>query len=321
MADTRLTSDIELDGLSMDGAFAILGNETRLNIIRVLWEASALRKYDEIDDSDLTISFSELRHAVGIRDNGQFNYHLSKLVPHFVRHTDEGYRLSSPGKKIARTIIATSSEQPDVSNELQTACPLCGASITVAYEDQWLRFTCTDCNGIFGDAAPDGTIYYAAFPAAGLTDWTLDKALTVGLYRCMIDLVYMMRGICRECASPIMSSISICKNHDVDGRQSCDVCGTAFMAWAELRCGTCQFAKRLPVELCVMGLTPVIGILYKGGFDVLSPSFQELTEVIQTQFQTSVTRDPLRVRITIKDETDELTITFDDEMTLVDITR
>jgi len=46
MAETRLTPEIELDGLSPDEAFAVLGDETRLKIIRVLWRAGAFHEYD-----------------------------------------------------------------------------------------------------------------------------------------------------------------------------------------------------------------------------------------------------------------------------------
>ena len=37
-------------------------------------------------------TFSELREAVGMRDSGQFNYHLDKLLGTFVRVTEEGLR-------------------------------------------------------------------------------------------------------------------------------------------------------------------------------------------------------------------------------------
>mgnify|MGYP006896978699 CR=1 FL=1 len=53
-------------------------------------------------------SFSELRRQTGVDDNGKFSYHISKLIPHFVRQTDDGYRLSGAGKRIARTVIAVS---------------------------------------------------------------------------------------------------------------------------------------------------------------------------------------------------------------------
>ncbi|PSQ19482.1 transcriptional regulator, partial [Halobacteriales archaeon QS_8_69_26] len=50
MSRTRFTPDIDLDGLSPDEAFAVLGNEIRLDIIRVLWHADATHKYDDVSD-------------------------------------------------------------------------------------------------------------------------------------------------------------------------------------------------------------------------------------------------------------------------------
>jgi hypothetical protein len=54
-------------------AFRLLSDETRVGILRGLWEAS--------NDA---VSFSELRERVGTPDSGQFNYHLGKLREHFV---------------------------------------------------------------------------------------------------------------------------------------------------------------------------------------------------------------------------------------------
>lgn len=323
MSNTRLTPEIELDGLSPDEAFAALGNETRLEIIRVLWQVGAIQEYDDVDETtDTTISFSDLRRRVDIRDNGQFNYHLSKLVPHFVRQTDDGYRLSGAGKKIARTVIAVSGESaPDLTTSPATKCPICGSAITATYEDQWLRFTCTECDGLFGDAAPEGAILHSSFPAAGLTDRSSDEALSTGLYRCMLDLTYLTQGVCRECASSISASISICDDHSVTGTQSCDTCGTPFAIWVEYRCDTCRFAKCLPVEICVMGLTPVIGFLYNQDVDVLAPSLNEIVDVLQTQVETTVSEDPLRVTVTIRDDDNALTVTLDEEMTVLDVTH
>ena len=322
MADTRLTPELELDGLSPDEAFAVLGNETRLNIIHMLWKAGALHDYDDIDDTDTTISYSELRDAAKIEDNGQFNYHLSKLIPHFVQQTDDGYRLSGAAKKITRTVVAISGNRnPDVSNELQIDCPVCGGSIMAAYEDLWLRFTCTECDGLFGDAAPDGAILNTMFPAAGVTDRSPNEALTTGVYRCMIDMTYLMQGICRECTNPITSSISICEDHDVDEAATCGECKTPFAVWIDHRCDTCRFAKRLPIELCVMGLSPVIGFLYDHNVDVLSPSLHEIVEMIRTRIRTTVNRKPLRISVTLRGDTDELAVTFDDDMALIEVSQ
>ncbi|WP_254861958.1 winged helix-turn-helix domain-containing protein [Halovivax gelatinilyticus] len=321
MGGTELSPEFELERLSPDEAFAILGNDTRLDILRSLWEAGAHHEYDDIEATATTISFSELQQAVGIRDNGQFNYHLSQLIPSFVRHTDEGYRLSGAGKEVFRTLIAISGEQnSSVPDDLESPCPVCGGTLTAVYEDQWLRVMCTDCDGNFGDATPDGTVFNTPFPAAGLTDRTPDEAFLTGNYRCMLDMTYLMRKICRECASPLTSSVSICEDHDATRDRSCTICVTDFPVWGDLRCDTCRYAKRLPVELCAMGLTPVITFLHEQDIDVLSSSFRELGEVIAVQFQTAVTSDPLRVTVTINNEPDELTVTFDDKLSVVEST-
>ncbi len=318
MAETRLTPAIDLDGISPDEAFTILGNEIRLDIIRVLWHADAAREYDDVSDAAETISFSELRRRVDVDDNGKFNYHLSQLAPHFVRQTDDGYRLSGAGKQIARTVIAVSgAEALDFSADLEQDCPLCDAPMTATYEDQWLRINCTECDGMFGDKAPQDSVFFSNYPAAALTDRTPDEALATGFYRCMLDIAYMMRDVCRECAGSISASVSVCETHQVREGEPCPHCGTRFPVWAEQRCDTCGFAKNLPVEPFVMSLTPVIGFLDDQGIDVLAPSFDEVIDLLQTRFETAVTEDPFRVLVTIEGEATTLTVSLDDDMDVV----
>ncbi|ERH10693.1 MAG: hypothetical protein J07HX64_02471 [halophilic archaeon J07HX64] len=110
MGGTRLTPEISLDGMSPEDAFAVLGDETRLDIVRILWRAGAFDRYDDLYGNPTTMSFSEVRRRADITDNGRFDYHLSKLTPQFVRQTEGGYRLSSAGKKIARAVVAIAEE-------------------------------------------------------------------------------------------------------------------------------------------------------------------------------------------------------------------
>jgi hypothetical protein len=316
----RQTTTVDEGGMTPEEAFTILGDETRLNILRALWTAGALHEYDDIDDSASTLSFSELRRRVGVDDNGRFNYHLSKLVPHFVRKTDDGYRLSGGGKRLARTVVAVAGEHDvGVLGEVETTCPVCRAPITATYEDQWLRFSCTECDGLFGDAAPRGTLLNAPFPSPGLADRTPDEMLGAELYRCTSDLTDMMQGVCPECASPVRGTLSVCDEHDATPDRPCRACGTPFVAWGDLRCGTCRFAKRLPVELCVMALAPVVGFMYANGTNVLAPSLDELFETIQTQVTTTVTENPHGVTVTIDTGDDTLRVSLDEHLTAVDV--
>ena len=321
MSEGQQPPKTEPSGTSPEETFAILGDETRLNIIRVLWQTGALHEYDDIDESASTISFSELRRHVNIGDNGRFNYRLSKLVPQFVRKTDGGYRLSGAGKRLARTVATVAGEHDvEITGEVETDCPVCGAAVTATYEDQWLRFTCTECTGVFGDAAPEGALLNAPFPAPGLVGRTPDEALATELYRCMLDLTSMMQGVCPGCASAVSGTLSVCDGHDPTHDRPCRACGTPFVAWGDLRCDTCRFVKRLPVELCVMGLAPVIGLMYAQEINVLAPSLEELFSFIQTQVTTAVTEAPRGVLVSIG-AGDGLTLTLDEHLTIVDIAQ
>lgn len=322
MAETGPTSQTGFTGLTPDEAFAVLGNEIRLDILRVLWNVDAAHEYDDVSDIAETISFSELRRQVDIEDNGKFNYHLSQLVPHFVRQTDDGYRLSGAGKQIARTVIAVSGpEHLDFAADLEQDCPMCTAPLTTTYEDQWLRISCTQCDGLFGDKAPDGAIFFTNYPVAGLTDRSPEEAFATGFYRCMLDITYMMRGVCRECASSITASLSVCDTHQPHAGDPCASCGTRFPVWADVRCATCGFAKRLPVEAFVMGLTPVIGFLDELGIDILAPSFDEVVGLLQKRFETTVAGEPFQVTVNIQGEAAMLTVSLDDGMNVVDVHR
>ncbi|MFB6222267.1 MAG: ArsR family transcriptional regulator [Haloarcula sp.] len=322
MTHTRFTPDLELDGLSPDEAFAILGNEIRLEVIRVLWRAGAAYEYDDGSDAVEMVSYSELQNKVDVDDNGRFNYHLSELAPHFVRRTDDGYRLSSAGKQIARTVIAVSgAESLNFFRELNENCPLCGATVAATYEDQWLRVGCTECDGLFGDQAPVGTLFFTNYPAAGLTARNSEQALAAGLYRCALDITYLMYGICRECAGPISSSVTVCDVHESDGGQPCDTCGTPFPVWAEMRCSTCGFAKRLPVEMFATGLVLATELTDNSEMDIESPAINDAIELLQNSVETNVSTEPLRVSLCIEVEPAVFSLTLDDEMNVVEFDR
>jgi ribosomal protein S27AE len=305
-------------GLSTAETFAILGDETRLNVVEALWDAEAHHVYDDVDDGAKTVSYSELRAAVGVDDNGRFNYHLSKLVPAFVRKTTDGYRLSGAGRRFARTVVSLAGAHDGaVSGEPTAPCPACGGVVAAAYEDSWLRFSCRDCGGLFGDAAPQGTLVNAPFPTPGLVGRDADAALATELYRCMLDLASMMRGVCPECASAVSGRLEVCPGHDATPESPCSRCRTPFVAWGDLHCGTCRYAKRLPVELCVLGLAPVIGLLYEAGIDALAPTLDDLFGFVTARVTTTPTDDGRGVTTTVRGDDGELAVSVDEHLRAV----
>jgi len=106
--------------------FAALSDDTRVAILRALWDAD-----------EQVLSFSELREAVGIRDSGQFNYHLGKLVGQFVRETDDGYTLTRAGIQINGAIEAGAYtvEASLDPIDLDSPCPTCDSDRTLPAVD------------------------------------------------------------------------------------------------------------------------------------------------------------------------------------------
>lgn len=98
-------------------AFAVLADETRLDILRTLAEA------------DEPLSFSRLRDRVGVRDSGRFSYHLRQLREYFVRETDGGYELGHAGSRVVAATGARSDQfdsGAEAAADADAACPVCG---------------------------------------------------------------------------------------------------------------------------------------------------------------------------------------------------
>jgi len=118
-----------------EDVFAALSDDTRVGILRALWE------------TDEPATFSQLREAVGVRDSGQFNYHLDKLVDRFVTRTEEGYELTQAGIRINGGIDAGSYTIGATVEPIPLAgdCPTCGGDRTLYYEDERVRVECESC--------------------------------------------------------------------------------------------------------------------------------------------------------------------------------
>jgi len=102
-------------------ALAVLGDETRIAILRALAEA------------EQPLPFTELRRRADIDDAGRFNYHLSKLREYFVREEDGGYTLRHAGSRVvaAAGVAGNVPDEPlnDIENspdEESDECPVCG---------------------------------------------------------------------------------------------------------------------------------------------------------------------------------------------------
>lgn len=125
--------------LSPDEAFSLLGNETRIGIVRALWELS--------DGPQEKTSFSEVRECADVTDSGQFNYHLDKLVGTFVQRDEGGYELTYAGRQVIGAILdGTYTKRAEIGPfDIDVSCSVCGSSHEASYETDQFVVRCPNC--------------------------------------------------------------------------------------------------------------------------------------------------------------------------------
>lgn len=303
---------------SLDQAFQLLGDETRLAILRVLWES-----YDPLDPAP--VSFSQLREGVGDVDPGRFNYHLGKLATQFITRVPDGYALSEAGKRIMRVVISgTAVDGVTIEpTEIDVSCIFCGGSTEIEYADGLLSHRCLGCTSRCVADYPPSLLSQEELPSAALIDRTPD------------DIYYLNRvwmnhregsakdGVCPECSGPMpVHTIRICEDHDPDPTHDevCASCGSIFWAMVYHVCTVCKFALQIPTLFYPPTHPAVLAFYDEHGVTFDLASHEDHAYMLDYREEV-VSEEPLRLRTTIPLDGDELQVEFDDQMQVVTVSR
>jgi len=279
------------DGGPSHDAFEVLADETRLGILRTL----ADHRRDHPEEPGL--GFSDLRRAVGVRDSGNFNYHLQQLLGRFVTETDGNYRLAAAGFEVVGAALAGVYDDREDRDpvELADPCPICGGTLTASYEDGLLSVTC-----------PDEHVFQNSLPPGAIEGRNLDGVVDLLTIRTQQSLELALQGVCPNCYARLGWSIDPDAAGDPpEFRTRCDRCGV----FAEVPAGTVNL--RHPV---------VVSFFHDHGIDVRerpywSPVFWDGVSVSTPQ------RDPLRVLIEIDLDDERLCQTVDRTLDPVAVDR
>lgn len=291
-------------------SFAVLANETRLSTLLVLWEA----EYGAGDTNRL--SFSALRDRVGMRDSGQFNYHLDHLTDQFVRKTDEGYALTQGGARIIRTVLAWEhSEDPRIDpTEIDRPCPFCGAPVRIRYEEELVEVECTDCEG--GGAALQNALLRGPLPPAGVATRTPDEVLSVTTIYHLNITAAMLRGVCPVCTGTVDRRLELCSDHaPVDG--SCPTCRGRFLGTVHMACQVCHAPNTAPSWLAVMDHPDVVSFFHDRGVNLWADLWDGLFYHGADAAEAPVRFEPPTVRVTLEVDGDQLNVDLRDDLSVV----
>ncbi|MFB6077166.1 MAG: helix-turn-helix domain-containing protein, partial [Candidatus Nanohaloarchaea archaeon] len=138
--------DSRVDGVDAaeETLFDVLGNATRLRILRQLLEAAGPGTDRE------ALAFSELYDRVDYDTSANFSYHVDQLIDAgLVTRDDRGYAPSLLGTMLARKLLAGwTLLNPDEALDptpIGAGCPRCGTAVALSYYGGVMRVHCPRC--------------------------------------------------------------------------------------------------------------------------------------------------------------------------------
>lgn len=273
--------------LSPAEAFALLGNDARMAILQAM--VCGERVCDPIQ-------FSDLYRKVDIEDSSKFNYHLGKLNEHFIKQTDEGYLFRYSGQKVVQAVFAGifNARAHLDAFEIDGECYDCGGPLQAWYDEEKLSVECADC-GARHVRHP--------FPPGGLDDRTPEELLRAFNHYVRHHYCLGADGVCPECMGAVETTI---------------VPGSEDLLDLNIRvdhvCERCHNWLYSAIGLNLLDNPDVMMFHAQRGIDLTAESFWHFDWCVSDKHTTVLSEDPLRVRVDIPCEGDELRITLDDDL-------
>jgi DNA-binding transcriptional ArsR family regulator len=269
--------------------FATLGDETRMAILRELFEA------ESGGDREDPIPFARLREQVGVEDSGRFNYHLGKLEGQFLEKTEDGYRLDYAGRKVVAAVYA-GTYTGDHAATGEYPCPVCDDPATVTYEDGRLR---TEC--------PNDHRVGAEYPPGAAADYPLDRLVPAALLVTRQDVELGAEGVCSQYYgslgefSPVERSVPF-----GDGSDGSEV------VLLERSCRRCSATYSYTPGIAAFRHPEVIAFHYERGVDLLSEGILE-REWTAPGSATVRSEEPYQFEVVVAIDDDRLEVVVDDD--------
>ncbi|WP_135821982.1 winged helix-turn-helix domain-containing protein [Halostella litorea] len=264
---------------SPEAAFSLLSNETRFAILRALYDAD-----------DRSLSFSELRERTGVRDSGQFNYHLGKLVGVFVGEVDDGYALRYAGRRVIGAVLsgAYTRELTVDPVPVDGRCFDCGGGLEATYRDERARIGCRDCGlSVTEFGVPPGLV--EGYDREELP-YAFDRWIRT-------QMSQFFAGFCPRCLGRMRTTVDDEPDDDL---------GLPGLTHA---CDRCTFSSVSVVGSAVIDHPAVVAFHHDHGVDLRETPLWELDWLISDRHELLST-DPSRVRVVVP---------LDDETLLVDV--
>ncbi len=251
-----------------EDAFGVLSHDVRLSVLKAL----AARQQSGTFAAE-PLSFSALAEAVGVRDSGNFTYHLDVLREGgFITRAADGYRISQAGTRIIRAIRAGTITDDTSFKDVPVGepCPYCDGQSTITLADDWLIIRCLDCHGAFAqdDDLPDGTLAAFSVTPAAVNDRSPPDIFRMA-YRLGLQLHRQFAaGVCPDCGgTTTVESLEFCADHAVDSSGLCEDCGRTLDEFVTTSCDVCGRSLMTFPSIIVATDETVLAAMYERGRD------------------------------------------------------
>ena len=268
-------------------AFAALGNELRVAVLRVLGE------FEDAGDGR-GLSFTEIYDRVDIDSTSQLSYHLEKLDGVFLRSSPDGYVLTQAGDRVVRAVRSGAyTERPSFPRTaLEGHCPACPSTTLVAvYHDPLLEVRCADC---------ETTVVTYDLPPAEAADRTPMEILRSCDQRVRQEYATALQGTCATCGG--RTDVS------TEHREGAD--GHLYVA----ACRRCRHRVYAPVEVRLLYHPAVVSFYWDHGVDASAIPFWDLVRYLDDWHLERVATDPDRFHATVACGIDRLRLAIDDDL-------
>jgi hypothetical protein len=282
-------------------AFALVANDLRFEMLTALWSAR--------QEGETPLAFNEFYDRVEIGDSGQFNYHLDKLTPRFVRHTEDGYALTFAGQQLIGAAVSGTYTETDVPVDPVSVgeCPQCAGTLEGRYEVGHVVIDCPDCEVVITDWLAAPPVLAAHHDPAEL------PAVFERLLR--TQMTVMSQGFCPVCGGPIDSTplAFLDGEYDVGVEESQEVHNTVVH-----RCQACGNGSYGVVGVAVLHHPAVVSFLYDHGIEVQETPLWAYGWLADDHGLV-VSESPPRLRVTVEADDDSMSVTVDDDCEVVSV--
>jgi DNA-binding transcriptional ArsR family regulator len=277
-------------------AFGVLADPLRVRILSTLWA----------EDRRGPVAYSDLQEAVGVRDSGRFNYHLSQLTGRFLEKTDDGYGLTATGLQVVDLLSAGAfTDAPELPPEPTDAdCPVCDGLLHGRYDGAEHVIQCPDCEFIGS---------WMLFPPAGVRDRAREELRRAAGKRSRRLYSMAHAGICPFCAREMAIDLVVPDDQD-------DQYG-AYDVAVEYRCDGCKGHIGSTVGAYLYDHPAVVAFRHDHGEAPDDEPAWSVDFVLDPAASELLDDDPLRARLAVERGDEHLELVVDGEATVVEERR